>query len=73
MSRVLKALEPGRYLEFTALFAGHADLPHLVVTFLALLELSREQLVDVAQAAPYGPIHVQLRSARPFALAGEFA
>jgi segregation and condensation protein A len=71
MSRLLKLLQPGRYREFTTLFAEHADLQHLVVTFLALLELSREQLIDVAQAEPYAPIHVQLKSERPFALATE--
>jgi segregation and condensation protein A len=71
MSRLLKVLQPARYLEFTALFGAHADLAHLVVTFLALLELSREQLIDVAQAEPYTPIYVQLRGERPFALAGE--
>jgi len=47
MSRMLKLLQPGRYLEFTALFAEHADVAHLVVTFLALLELSREQLIEL--------------------------
>ncbi len=46
MSRLLKALEPARFAEFTTLFAEHADVPHLVVTFLALLELAREQLVE---------------------------
>jgi segregation and condensation protein A len=71
MSRLLKVLRPTRYLEFTTLFCVHADVPHLIVTFLALLELSREQLIDVAQAEPYAPIHVQLRSERPFALAAE--
>ena len=71
MSRLLKVLQPARYREFATLFAEHADLPHLVVTFLALLELSREQLIDMAQAVPYAPIHVQLRRERPFALAGE--
>ena len=69
MSRLLKLLQPGRYREFTTLFAEHADLQHLVVTFLALLELSREQLIDVAQAQPYTPIHVQLKGERPFSLA----
>ncbi len=71
MSRVLKLLQPSRYMEFTALFAEHANVPHLVVTFLALLELSREQLVSVAQAAPYAPIHVQLRGEKPFTLDGD--
>ena len=55
MSRILKQLAPLRHAEFTALFAGHADIAHLVVTFLAMLELAREQLVNVAQAEPYEP------------------
>jgi segregation and condensation protein A len=68
MSRMLKALETSRYAEFTALFAAHADVPHLVVTFLALLELAREQLVSIAQAEPYAPIYVQLTGGPGFAL-----
>jgi segregation and condensation protein A len=71
MSRLLKVLAPARYAEFTALFAEHADVPHLVVTFLALLELAREQLVAIAQAAPYAPIYVELQSERDFALAAD--
>jgi segregation and condensation protein A len=73
MSRLLRVLQPVRFLEFTALFAEHADVPHLVVTFLAILELSREQLIDVAQAEPYAPIHVKLRGERPFTLAADAA
>jgi segregation and condensation protein A len=71
MSRVLKLIERGRYAEFTTLFAEHADIPHLVVTFLALLELAREQLVEVAQAEPFAPIYVQSKGERPFALAAD--
>jgi len=71
MSRLLRVLQPARYIEFTGLFTAHADVAHLVVTFLAILELSREQLIDLAQAEPYAPIHVQLRGARPFVLAGD--
>ncbi len=73
MSRMLKLLEPTRYAEFTALFSEHADVAHLVVTFLALLELAREQLVSIAQAEPYAPIYVQLRSGPEFQLDGESA
>jgi len=72
MSRMLKALEPTRYAEFTSLFVGHADIAHLVVTFLAILELAREQLIAIAQAEPYAPIHVQLTGEQGFALAAEF-
>jgi segregation and condensation protein A len=71
MSRMLKALEPLRYAEFTTLFTGHADIAHLVVTFLALLELAREQLVTIAQAAPYAAIYVQLTAGPEFELASE--
>jgi segregation and condensation protein A len=69
MSRILKMLEPSRYAEFTTLFARHADVPHLIVTFLALLELAREQLVAIAQAEPYAPIYAQLTAGPAFALA----
>jgi segregation and condensation protein A len=68
MSRLLKMLQPARFVEFTAMFAEHADVAHLVVTFLALLELAREQLISVAQAAPYAPIYAKLRGETPFAL-----
>jgi len=71
MSRVLKSLAEGRYVEFTALFAEHADVAHLVVTFLALLELAREQLIDIAQAEAYAPIYVNSRGAPDFALAAD--
>ena len=70
MSRILKLLAPSRHAEFTALFAEHADIAHLVVTFLAMLELAREQLVN-AQAEPYAPIYVQLKATPAFALAAD--
>ena len=69
MSRILKALEPSRFAEFTTLFAPHADVAHLIVTFLALLELAREQLIGLAQAEPYAPIYAQLTAGPGFALA----
>jgi segregation and condensation protein A len=71
MSRILKLLAPSRYAEFTALFAEHADIPHLVVTFLAMLELAREQLVNIAQAESFAPIYVQLKVEPAFALAAD--
>jgi segregation and condensation protein A len=71
MSRVLKSLPAGRFIEFVELFAPHADLPHLIVTFLALLELAREQLIDIAQAEAYAPIYVNAKGERAFALASD--
>jgi segregation and condensation protein A len=71
MSRVLKALPAGRFIEFVELFAPHADVPHLIVTFLALLELAREQLIDIAQAEAFAPIYVNVRGERAFVLAAD--
>jgi segregation and condensation protein A len=63
MSRVLKHLqEKGRAL-FTELFPIEAGRPELVVTFLALLELTRERLVDLTQTEPFAPIHATLAAA----------
>jgi len=68
MIRLLKFLEPGRYFEFSMLFDDRVDVARLVVTFLAILELAREQLLEIAQAEPYAPIYVQRRGDPAFAL-----
>ena len=68
MSRLLRLLDPGRFFEFTALFEAQVDVPRLIVTFLAILELAREQLLDIAQAEPYAPIYVQRKGERAFSL-----
>jgi segregation and condensation protein A len=68
MIRLLKLLEPGRFVEFTALFEPNVDVPRLVVTFLAILELAREQLLDIAQAEPYAQIYVQRKGDPMFVL-----
>ena len=71
MSRILKTVAQGRYAEFTTLFAEHADVAHLIVTFLAVLELAREQLIEVTQAGSFAPIYVQGRGDKPFALSAD--
>jgi len=63
MSHVLRMVRSGHYVEFATLFAAEASVAMVVVTFLAILELSREGLIDVVQASPFAPIHVQLKPA----------
>ncbi|MFN7780935.1 MAG: segregation and condensation protein A [Betaproteobacteria bacterium] len=60
MSLILKRLQGARFVEFAELFDPTRGVPVLVVHFLALLELARESLIDVTQAAPYAPIYVRL-------------
>lgn len=62
MSRILRRLQETRYVEFKDLFDPAQGISILVVTFLALLELARERLVELAQQAAYAPIYVKLRS-----------
>jgi segregation and condensation protein A len=63
MTRLLRLVQPGQFMEFGALFAAQATISMVVVTFLAILELCREGLIDVAQAEAFAPIYVQLKPA----------
>ena len=60
MSMVLKKLQGQRFVEFEQLFDPSQGVPVLLVTFIALLELAKEMLVDITQAEAYAPIYVRL-------------
>ncbi len=60
MSMILKKLQGRRFVEFEALFDASKGTPVLVVTFIALLELAKETLVEITQAEVFAPIYVRL-------------
>jgi len=60
MSIVLKKLQGRRFALFEDLFDLGRGVPVLVVTLIALLELAKENLVEVTQAEAYAPIYVRL-------------
>ncbi len=60
MSLILKRLQSASFIEFGELFDPMRGLAVAIVHFLALLELARESLVDITQAAPYAPVYVRL-------------
>jgi segregation and condensation protein A len=60
MSIVLKRLQGQRFVEFEKLFDPSKGVPVLVVTFIALLELAKETLIDITQAEAFAPIYVRL-------------
>ncbi|MES2910875.1 MAG: ScpA family protein [Pseudomonadota bacterium] len=60
MSIVLRKLQGRKFLEFEELFDPTRGMPVLVVTFIALLELSKEGLLEVTQAEAFAPIYVRL-------------
>ncbi len=64
MSRILRTLSGGAFTEFSQLFEPGQGVPVLVVSFLALLELARESLIEITQQTAFEPIYVRLKSER---------
>ncbi len=60
MSIVLRRLQGRKFLEFADLFEATRGVPVLVVTFIAMLELAKEGLLEVTQAEAFAPIYVRL-------------
>jgi segregation and condensation protein A len=59
MSSILRRLQGHKFVEFNELFSPSAGVAELVVTFLALLELVRENQVEVSQPQAFGIIYVK--------------
>lgn len=60
MSAVLRRLQGQRFVEFEDLFDVTRGTPVMVVTFIAMLELARERLLEITQAEAFAPIYVRL-------------
>ena len=63
MSQILAALEGDQFVGFESLFTPEEGRLGVVVTFIATLELIKEQLIEIVQAEVLGPIHVRARAA----------
>jgi len=60
MSHLLRKLQGRKFVEFEELFELNRGPQVLVVSFIAMLELSRERLVEITQAEAFAPIYVRL-------------
>ncbi len=60
MSKILRQLQALRFVRFDDLFEPERGVPLLVVSFLAILELAKESLVQVVQQGVFSPIYVKL-------------
>ena len=56
-----RAREHGSFVEFVQLFRPEEGRMGVTVTFIAILELVREGLIEIVQAEPYAPLHVRAR------------
>lgn len=59
MSSVLSSVNADTFTEFTKLFDVKEGRMGVVVTFLAILELIKESLLELVQAEPFSPVHVK--------------
>lgn len=62
MSRVLRQLQSDKFVNFVDFFDYSEGRLGLVVTFLAILELTREWVLELVQSEPFAPIYVRLRN-----------
>ncbi|WP_233252393.1 ScpA family protein [Saccharospirillum sp. MSK14-1] len=61
MGEVLDRLSDGAFVPFITLFDAHEGRLGVVVTFLAVMELCKESLIDLIQNEAFAPIHVKAR------------
>jgi segregation and condensation protein A len=47
------------FIEFTTLFIKEEGRMGVVVTFLAILELLKDSLIEIVQSEEFGPIHIK--------------
>ncbi|HEV2613964.1 MAG TPA: ScpA family protein [Gammaproteobacteria bacterium] len=59
MGQVLRVLKPDSYTKFQDLFLVSEGKMGVVVTFIAILELLKQSLIDIVQQEPYSPLHVK--------------
>ncbi len=62
MSQVLELLADQQFVPFVSLFSASEGRLGVVVTFLAIMELLKEALVEIVQTENFGPIHIKGRS-----------
>jgi segregation and condensation protein A len=59
MTQVLAKINPDTFISFSSLFTVEEGRRGVVVTFMAILELMKQSMIEMIQAEPFGPIHVK--------------
>jgi segregation and condensation protein A len=65
MSSILALLEPGAFVDFVRLFSPAEGRMGVTVSFVALLELLREGLIEIVQTEALAPLHVRRATPAP--------
>jgi chromatin segregation and condensation protein Rec8/ScpA/Scc1 (kleisin family) len=59
MAEILAMIENAEFVEFIRLFNPEEGRMGVTVTFMSILELMKEGMLDIVQAEPYAPLHVR--------------
>lgn len=62
MLAIMERLGDGHFTPFEALFSLEEGRAGVIVTFMAILELAKEAMIEIVQNAPLSPIHVRARA-----------
>jgi segregation and condensation protein A len=62
MSQILEKLQGKHFVPFVSLFLVEEGRLGVVVTFLAIMELVKESLLEIVQTEAFGPIHVKAKT-----------
>ena len=64
MTNILSTIKPDSFIEIGQLFTAEEGRMGVVVTLIALLELCRQSLIELAQSQAFAPIYVKARAAQ---------
>tara|TARA_Y100001970_G_scaffold98563_1_gene123935 strand:+ start:83053 stop:83892 length:840 start_codon:yes stop_codon:yes gene_type:complete len=59
MTEILEQMKKNSFLEFSSLFKPQEGKIGIVVTFLAILELLKDSLIEIVQSEEFGPIYIK--------------
>ena len=59
MTEILERMRNETFIEFYSLFSSEEGRMGVVVTFLAVLELLKDSLIEIVQSKEFGPIHIR--------------
>jgi segregation and condensation protein A len=62
MSEILSRIKAGEFTGFAELFDPEEGRMGVAVTFIAILELLRESVIEVVQAEQFAPLHIRASS-----------
>ena len=63
MSQLLERVSRDKFVPFISMFLVEEGRLGVVVTFLAVMELLKERMIDIVQSESFGPIHIKAREA----------